>query len=51
MQYSLSNHSQCSKLRVHPAPSVHIFAAGCIYVETSALLCACYSQLLNRFIQ
>ena len=27
---------QCSKLRVHPAPGVHILEAGCIYFETCA---------------
>ena len=28
--------SQCSKLRVHPAPCVHILAAGCIDFSTCA---------------
>ena len=27
---------QCSKLRVHPAPGVHILVAGCIDFETCA---------------
>ena len=27
---------QCSKLRVHPAPSVHSLAAGCVDFETCA---------------
>ena len=27
---------QCSKLRVHPAPSVHILAAGCMDFKPSA---------------
>ena len=27
---------RCSKSRVHPAPCVHILAAGCMYFETCA---------------
>ena len=29
-------YKQCSKLRLHPAPCVHILAAGCIDFETCA---------------
>ena len=30
---------QCSKLRVHPAPYVHILAARCMDFETCAAVC------------
>ena len=41
-------HLQCSKLRVHPAPGVHISAAGCIGFETCAP--EVFLQHSNRFI-
>ena len=32
--------TQCPKLRVHPAPGVHIFTAGCTIFEGVHLVCA-----------
>ena len=43
---SVSN--QCSKLRVHPAPGVHILAAGCMdFFNPLHPMCACVFKIKN----
>ena len=42
---------QCSKLRAHPAPCVHILAAGCTDFETCALgVCTIFPSFNRAYI-
>ena len=42
---------QCSKLRVHPAPCVHILAAGCMDFKPCAPgMCMYIFQSMNTYI-
>ena len=41
---------QCLKLRVHPAPGVHILTAGCTGFDTCAPGVCMGFQILNRLI-
>ena len=50
MPISLFIVCQCLKLRVHPAPGVHILAAGYIDLKPVHPACACFSRILNRFL-
>ena len=38
---------QCPKLRVHPAPGVHIFTAGCTIFGGVHPVCACFLSNLS----
>ena len=40
-------HRQCSKLRVHPAPCVHDFNAGCTILKAVHPLCAPFSLIIS----
>ena len=41
---------QCLKLRVHPAPSVHIFTAGCTIFGGVHPVCAHFLSQLYSYI-
>ena len=41
---------QCSKLRVHPAPCVHDFNAGCMIFKAVHPVCAPFSLLFSVYL-
>ena len=45
-QFTNSKDIQCSKLRVHPAPCVHDFNAGCTILKEVHPACARFSHNL-----
>ena len=44
------NTNQCSKLRVHPAPCVHDFNAGCTTLKVVHLVCAQFPLIVRVYL-